>query len=208
MALDDSLDPNKDFINAMTYLGKGPFNIGMPGGSDVSVGAGPAPAPGVNVGTFGQQFGGGPAQSGAVGLGGSVGTGNQGSDIIGLLQNILKFGGKASDIGRKLTASNQDPNVLKDMASSGEIGLGADTTLQGLGTELPNTTLGSTDELSQLLGDLRGTLGSSSLQDPTLGLSGGIGAGAESGVSSGLGAAGAGAAGAGGVLNIEEALRS
>src|SRR5258707_5748652 len=124
MAIDDSLDPSKDFINALSYLGKGPFNIGMPGGSDISVGAGPAPAPGVNVGTFGQRFGGGPAESGAVGRGGSSGRG--GSDILGLIQKFLGAGGKTANALGKLGGSDpQGLDVLKDMAGSGEIGLGA-----------------------------------------------------------------------------------
>lgn len=95
MPLGDSNDPNKDFINALTYLGKGPYSIGMPGGSDISVGAGPAPAPGVNVGSFGTLMGGGPAESGAVGRGGGGG-----SDILGMLQNFLKAGGKTADFAR------------------------------------------------------------------------------------------------------------
>lgn len=208
MALMDDTGDNKDFINALTYLGKGPYNIGMPGGSDISVGAGPAPAPGVNVGTFGQRFfGGGPVESGAVGAGGSSG----GADIIGLIQNALKFGGQGANIGSKLTATGQPggADILKDMGTSGELSLGADTGLQGLGTELPNTALGTTPDMAGLLKELQGTLGSSSLEDPTLSLGGaGIGGGADSGLSSGLGTGAAGAAGAGGVLNMEEAIRS
>lgn len=207
MALMDDTGDNKDFINALTYLGKGPYNIGMPGGSDIAVGAGPAPAPGVNVGSFGTLMGGGPAESGAVGKGGTGG----GADILGILQNFLKAGGKTADFASKLGGGQpQGLDVLKDMAGGGEIGLGTDTALQGLGTELPNTALGTTPDMSGLLKELQGTLGSSSLQDPTLGL-GSSGSAFDAGAGAGGGLAGdigAGASGAGALSAILGALAS
>src|SRR6266446_3495726 len=118
---DDSGD-NKDFINALTYLGKGPYNIGLPGGADINVGAGPAPAPGVNVGTFGQRLGvGGPAESGAVGPGGS--SGSSGSDTLALLQKFLGAGGKSADflsrLGGDQTRGDTGGISLSDMLRGG-----------------------------------------------------------------------------------------
>src|SRR5262245_13224494 len=66
---------SKSRINALNYLGKGPLNIGLPGGGDINVGAGPAPAAGVNIGAgVGANFGGG---------GGKGGLGDLGSEVFG-----------------------------------------------------------------------------------------------------------------------------
>src|ERR1043166_1931552 len=102
---------DKDFIDALTYLGKGPYAMGLPGGADINVGAGPAPAPGVNVGTFGNQFGPGSAFTSGAGAGGAAGAegsaegaagGSEGANTLGLLQKILGMGAKGADLLSRL----------------------------------------------------------------------------------------------------------
>ena len=206
MALTDSEDSNKDFLNALTYMGKGPFNIGLPGGGEMGMGAGAAPPVG-GVGSFGQVMseGGAPARPGGIA---------SGADTLGLIQKYLGAAGKSADFANKLRGTDQGTqppmDILKEMAASGQLNLGdLGLDLSGLGlTELPNTTLSSGGgDFAGILSDLKGSLGSTSLSDPTLGLNLSTELGSEAGAATGaMGGLGTGASGAGALAAILGAI--
>jgi len=118
-------DNDKDLIEALDFLGGGPHKIGMPGGADINVGAGPAPAPGVNVGTFGQMLAPGGGGAGGAGVGGLRSDQAGGSDILALLQKSLGAGQKGADFLKRLmgedlgTRGNAGGSSLSDILRGG-----------------------------------------------------------------------------------------
>jgi hypothetical protein len=214
---------DKELIEALDFLGGGPHKIGFPGGADINVGAGPAPAPGVNVGTFGRLLspsGGGPGGAG----GGARSDQAGGSDILALLQKSLGVGQKGSDFLKRLLGEDQGTRgdtggtSLSDVLRSGGGQFGAASGASGAGGAEPvgmnlTRTLGETVEpnleatLQNLLGQglspdqIMETLGG--LEGATSGAQGaGVAAPEAVGGAGSAGTAGTAGAGAGAVAAL------